>query len=82
MKKKTLEVPVLLLAIGCVLVFFAMIFFDGYGLVAGIVGLACGAQCYIWAGKLKQDGRIPFFLGFFFNVFGLLVYYIYYMLRS
>jgi hypothetical protein len=76
------KVLIWLLAGACLVVFTALVFFDGYGLVAGVMGMACGTQCYLWARKIKQDGKLPFFIGLFFNVFGLLGYYIYSHLKE
>lgn len=80
MKKE--RIPIWLLTAAYFLVFLATVFFNGYGLIFGIISIVCGVQCYSWAKKLKKDARIGFSIGFLFNLFGLLGYYIYYMLKE
>lgn len=47
-------------------------------LIGGIVGIACGQQCWKWAYQIKGNQYIAYLIGFWLGLIGLLIYYIYY----
>lgn len=55
------------------------ILFVGFvNLIGGIIALACGDKCSVWALKINENLNVAYVIGFLFGLFGLLGYWIYY----
>jgi len=51
-------------------------------IISGIIGIWCGGKCASWAVKIKKSPNWAYVIGFILGLVGLLIYYIYYKIKS
>lgn len=60
---------------------FSMLFEGWMALFSLALGLLCGYQCAKFAQKIKGKKNLAFIIGYVFVLSGLLLYWIYYLIR-
>lgn len=84
-KKEKLYIPGWLQGSGILLVILMVLAagdqFLAY-LIGGMIALGCASKCYDWGKRLGNKGILAYLIGFFFSLIGLLLYYIYYLIRK
>lgn len=57
-------------------------FIGGVYFLGGFIAIWCGNKCANYAVKIKKSPNWAYYEGFIFSLLGLLVYYIYYRIKS